>query len=108
MEYRLYERTYRCGGYSNYSGHCGADDCEDCNPGCGGTLTTKRDLTDCGYDFNPEEQEWSKTVRSSIHVARKSGAKHGFEAGTKYRKTTTRCICDATGECYHFHHFRIL
>lgn len=25
--------TYRCGGYSSYSGHCGASDCETCHPG---------------------------------------------------------------------------
>lgn len=26
-------KTYRCGGYSSYSGHCGAGDCETCHPG---------------------------------------------------------------------------
>jgi len=25
---------YRCGGYRSPRGHCGADDCEDCYPGC--------------------------------------------------------------------------
>lgn len=25
--------TYRCGGYSSHSGHCGATDCETCHPG---------------------------------------------------------------------------
>jgi hypothetical protein len=25
--------TYRCGGYSSYTGHCGAGDCETCHPG---------------------------------------------------------------------------
>ena len=27
-------KAYNCGGYSNYTGHCGATDCEDCYPGC--------------------------------------------------------------------------
>lgn len=33
-DYRPRRKTYRCGGYAAYSGHCGATDCETCYPGC--------------------------------------------------------------------------
>jgi D-serine deaminase-like pyridoxal phosphate-dependent protein len=32
-EHKARKRRYRCGGYSSYTGHCGATDCDTCHPG---------------------------------------------------------------------------
>lgn len=29
----LRTKSYSCGGYSSWTGHCGAEDCETCHPG---------------------------------------------------------------------------
>ena len=101
---RFTTKTYNCGGYANYSGHCGARDCSTCYPG-GGWEDTQLDLRDAGYEYDADDGEWSRVVRSSIHTSRKVGAKHGFEPGTRYRKTTTRYVNDATRLSYHGHRF---
>jgi len=51
---------YRCGGYSSYSGHCGATDCETCYPG--------------GCE-EPEEEEEHEVSKVRFVVARKARGK---------------------------------
>ena len=48
-----------CGGYANYSGHCGALDCCTCHPG--------------GYDEEPEDQEASTAKIVTARKARPAG-----------------------------------
>jgi hypothetical protein len=47
------QRLYNCGGWSNYSGPCGAPDCTSCNPGFTGYVR----CDECGDDFTNDEVE---------------------------------------------------
>ena len=91
---------YNCGGYASYAGHCGAGDCSTCYPNRY-TDGPELDLRDAGYSYDAHDGEWSRYVGSSEHTARKAGAQHGFEPGTRYRVATTRYVNDATRCSYH-------
>jgi len=102
MQYQPYDRTYRCGGWGSYHGPCGADDCEDCNPGCNSLVSTTRDLQHCGYEFDQADGCWHKVIEIKTHMAKKQNAKHGMEPGTRYRRITARSIDDSTGDSFHY------
>ena len=101
--YRPYEQTYRCGGAYSYHGSCGAYDCDSCYPGCNAERETKRDLSNTGYDFNPDDATWSKQVSIRKHTARRDHKDGRVKKGQVYLRSTTRYVDDETGSSYHYH-----
>lgn len=97
---------YACRGYASSTGHCGALDCETCYPGNRHGEPEDSALTDrmvaAGYEFDGEG-EWTKTLRSRLHVARRDHADGRVKKGDTYRVLTTRTVDAKTGKSEHSH-----
>jgi hypothetical protein len=86
---------------------CGASDCGNCRNGAppweaeddDGSIDTERPwLADSGYDFDRDNGEWSKTLRSRKHTCRRDHADGTVRRGDVYSVTATRTVSDETGE----------
>lgn len=113
MSYYGRARRYRCGGWSSWSGPCGATDCESCYPGGGGDDYPDLDdnplwsrLSGAGYE--PDDREypqgtWSRRVRSRTHTCRRDHKDGRVKAGQRYCVTTYRNVDGETGKSWLVH-----
>ena len=90
---------------------CGAYDCKSCYPYPEpeeemDSPEPALDLSGSGYEYDPADQTWSRIISRKLHTARKTGAKHGYEPGTRYRRTTYRIIDDDTRASRLYTHYR--
>ena len=74
---------YRCGGFSSYTGHCGATDCEDCYPGCS------------AYSEDDQEVE---TVEANISITLKLDATRFPSQDAEIQKALHEFVGTLSGE----------